>query len=78
MKGSFAEPVEVEEAKKEGTTPYGRKMANWRHWWRRWHIRCEGLREWWGGVRGCCREAALGLGWRQRVMQQLVLGSLNL
>lgn len=39
MKGSFAEPVEVEEAKKEGTTPYGRKMANWRHWWRRWHIR---------------------------------------
>ncbi len=40
MKAYFAEPVEVEAANKANTTPYGRKMADWRHWWRRWHIRC--------------------------------------
>lgn len=40
MKAYFAEPVEVEAANKANTTPYGRKIADWRHWWRRWHIRC--------------------------------------
>ncbi|KAL4458764.1 hypothetical protein ABPG75_013629 [Micractinium tetrahymenae] len=39
MKAHFADPAEVEAARNEGSTPYGRKMANWRHWWRRWHIR---------------------------------------
>lgn len=67
MKGSFAEPPEVEAAQKAGSTPYGRKIGDWRHWWRRWHIRCAPTRAprrplllsgAWAGGRG--RRAVLG------------------